>query len=102
MFVASAATAVLITTVLAVLITVARPDSGRATRAPLVVSGGIPPDPPAAGATPEPGGSDTSPVSGNGWGAAGRYLGWAGRLSTQVPVEARSLAAYALAEQIGL
>lgn len=86
------ATALLLIAV--VVITVARSPSGRGTDGPLVVSGGVPPTPPAAGVPPAAG-----PASRDAWGRAGRYRAWATRMSTLVPIAPRVLAAYALGEQ---
>jgi len=98
---AAAAVALLITVILVSVTSVARPGSGRATAGPLVVSGGIPPDPPPAGPTPvaagQTGKAPTAPVTD--WGAAGRYQDWANQISAKVPVAARTLAAYALGER---
>jgi membrane-bound lytic murein transglycosylase B len=98
LYLTAAVAAVLITVVVVLVSIVARPGSGRATGGPLVVAGGVPPDPPPAGSTPvggAPGRATTSDV----WGAPGRYRTWATQAGARVSIAPRILAAYALAEQ---
>jgi membrane-bound lytic murein transglycosylase B len=71
----------------------------RATAGPLVVSGGIPPDPPATGPAPVAGVQKVQSQRVNDWGAAGRFEGWAYRIAARVPIAPRALAAYALGER---
>ena len=100
-YLAVGATVLLITVTVVIAAGVVRPGSGRTTTGPLVVSGGIPPDPPPAGPTPVAGvRTGQAPVApDDDWRAAGRYQDWANQISTRVPVAARTLAAYALGER---
>ncbi|MGW6276768.1 lytic murein transglycosylase [Kribbella sp. NPDC055071] len=101
LYLAAAVAVVLITVVVVLVSTVARPGPGRATGGPLVVSGGVPPEPPPAGSTPtgsRPGSGERA-TSGDAWGAAGRYRSWATQTGAKVSIAPRILAAYALAEQ---
>lgn len=100
-WVAAAAAVLLITVIVAFATAVGRPGSGRPTAGPLVVAGGIPPDPPPAGRTPEAAvrTGRVPAVPANDWGAAARYEDWANRISADVGVAARTLAAYALGER---